>query len=132
MSSAESVTPAGAAILVFAIGFTLLGIFIVPPLINGNLPRMVRPICVVALICSIIVCAFLASFAALHGTADQRPTSDGRLYAVDHGKRTELSAFAHRISSILEVGFGLAAPILGVCLFAISSIKRNAAQRGPG
>lgn len=131
MSSTPNITPEAIGFLAFVTCLTVLGVFIVPPLVDPNSSRAARPLCVVALICGLIVSAFIASFAALHGSADNRPTLDGRFYAEDHGTRNEISATSHKISSVLEVAFGVAAPVLAVCLFALSRIKRDASNPDP-
>jgi hypothetical protein len=126
MTPANNISPAGIGVLVFTVAFSLLAVFIVPPLINPKSVRAARPVAIVALISGIFVSLLLASLGALHGTADLRPTTDGRFYASEHGVRTEISPAAHKFGSIITVVGAASVPILAASLMALSSIQRNA------
>src|SRR5258707_167152 len=88
---ATTISPAGAAILVFTIAFTIAGIAFVPTLVRPTSSRQARWLSIICLVCSFILSAFLACFGAFTGIAANGRVENGHYFVGDHGYYTEVS-----------------------------------------
>ncbi len=120
---ATTISPVGAAILVFTIAFTIAGLIFVPTLVRPTSSRQERWLSVICLACGFFLSAFLAFYGAFTGIAANGRIENGRYFVGDHGYYTEVSPTVYAISNILHVAGVISLLVLAICGRRLNSIQ---------
>lgn len=125
--NATTLDPAGAAVIIFTISFTIAGLVFVPSLVRPTSSRQARQLSVICLICSFFISAFLAFFGAFNGTAANGGVQDGRYFVGEHGYYHEVSSTTYTVSRVIDAAALVSWLVLAFCGRRLHTIQQNKA-----